>query len=52
MPLVCLRSREFPGSPVVRIPTFTAVARGSIPGQGTEIPQDVGVAEGKKKAHM
>lgn len=31
---------EFPGGPVVQTPSpFTAVARGSIPGQGNKIPQ-------------
>ena len=30
---------EFPGGPVVRTCAFTAMGLGSIPGQGTKIPQ-------------
>ena len=33
--------REFPGSPVVRTQAFTAEGAGSIPGQGTKMPQAV-----------
>ena len=32
-------SREVPGGLVVRIPGFHCRSRGSVPGQGTEIPQ-------------
>ena len=32
-------ANEFPGSPVVRLLTFTAKGLGSVLGQGTEIPQ-------------
>ena len=32
---------EFPGSPVVRLCTSSAGGMGSIPGQGTKIPQPV-----------
>ena len=34
-----LLSGQFPGSPVLRTPAFTAEGTGSIPGQGTKIPQ-------------
>ena len=30
--------REFPGDPVVKTRTFTAVGPGLIPGRGTKIP--------------
>ena len=37
---ICLeRIREFPGGPVVRTRPFHCRGLGSIPGQGTEIPQ-------------
>ena len=34
-------AREFPGGPVVRTPCFHCGGVGSIPGQGTKIPQAV-----------
>ena len=39
--------RDFPGSPVVKTPHFTAGGTGSIPGQGTKIPH--AVWRGQKK---
>ena len=35
-------TRDFPGGPVVKIPPCNAGDLGSIPGQGTKIPQAVG----------
>ena len=40
---------EFPGGPVVRIPSFPHHGRGSIPGQRTEIPTSHKVCLKKKK---
>ena len=40
--------REFPGGPVVRIPSFPHHGRGSIPGQITEIPTSHKVCLKKK----
>ena len=41
--------REFPGGLVVRILNFYCCGRGSIPGQGIEIPQSVQCGQKKKK---
>ena len=41
--------REFPGGPVVRIPSFQHHGRGSIPGQRTVIPTSHKVCLKKKK---
>ena len=42
-------SREFPGSPVVRILGLHCRGLGSIPGQGTEIPQTTRCGQKKKE---
>ena len=34
-------NREFPGSQWLDLDALTAMGPGSIPGQGTEIPQDI-----------
>ena len=41
---------EFPGGLVVRIPGFHCHGLGSIPGWGTEIPQDMWCGQKKKKS--
>ena len=41
--------REFPGGPMIRAWPFTAVALGSIPGQGTKIPQATQLNRKRKK---
>ena len=40
---------EFPGGRVVRIPGFHCLGSGSVPGQGTEIPQAVQHSKKKKE---
>ena len=42
--------REFPGGPVMRIWCFHCWGLGSIPGQGTEIPQEARYSQ-KQKPH-
>ena len=41
--------KEFPGSPEVKYEHFHCRGPGSIPGQGTKIPQNVQGGEKKKK---
>ena len=41
--------REFPGGPVVRTRSFHCWGPGSIPGQGTKIPQAAQCGQEKKK---
>ena len=43
------KTRKFPGSPVVRIGHFHCCGPGSIPDQGTKIPQGVHCGQKKKK---
>ena len=44
----CLVSREFHGGPVLGLGAFTAEDLGSIPGQGTKIPQAIRKAKKQK----
>ena len=43
---------EFPGDPVIKTRGFPAVDAGSIPGQGTKIPQAVWWGKKKKSHHL
>ena len=54
-PLMSLKEkkvREFPGSPVVRTLRFHCCGLGSIPGQGTKIPQAVQCSQKKSKPFL
>ena len=42
-------SQDFPGGPVVKTPCFQCRGMGSIPGQGTKIPQAVWPKKKKKR---
>ena len=44
--------KELPGALVVKIPDFHCHGLGSIPGQGTEIPQAMWPKEKKKRKEM
>ena len=43
------RAWKFPGGPMVRTGAFTAQGLGSIPGEGTKIPQATQHSQKKKK---
>ena len=44
--------QDFPGSPVVKIPHFTAVGMGLIPGQETKILHAMQLGQKKKKISL
>ena len=51
--LIAVISGDFPGGPVVKTQSFTAADLGSIPGQGTKIPQTLWCRKKKKNScHM